>query len=407
MNQAIRKLIPRGIFLFFQPFYHQFLAWFAAFVYRFPSQQLTIIGVTGTNGKSTTVELLAEIMEEAGYPVASASSIRFRIADKEKSNDTKMTMPGRFFLQKFLWLAARQGITYVVLEVTSEGIKQFRHAHIKFDVAVITNITPEHIESHGSFSAYREAKAKLFRITPVHILNKDDADTFAFLSVIPAEKRISYSLKDFPKDIHLRLPGDFNRANALAALTAAEAIGIPVEVSKRVLERIDYIPGRLEVIQTRPFGVVVDYAHTPDALEKVYKELSAPRLICVLGSAGGGRDKWKRPEMGKIAARYCARVILTNEDPYDENPVEILKQVSMGFSQNPTHSPKTMQYKLILDRRHAISEAFEQAQKGDVVIITGKGCEQWMAGAKGGKTPWDDREVAREELQKLNSVKEK
>ena len=268
--QRVRTLLPQRVFVFLQPFYHRFLAWLAVFWYRTPSRQFTVIGVTGTNGKSTTVELLAEIIEEAGYHVASASSIRFRIADHEKSNDTKMTMPGRFFLQKFLRLAVRQGITHVVLEVTSEGIKQFRHAHIKFDVAVITNITPEHIESHGSFEAYREAKAELFRIAPVHVLNKDDANTFVFLSAIPAQKRFIYSTKDFPKDIHLRLPGDFNRANALAALTAASAIGIPVEVSKRALERIDYIPGRLEVVQARPFGVVGDYAHTPHPPPKKY-----------------------------------------------------------------------------------------------------------------------------------------
>lgn len=401
---SIKQFIPQRIFLFFQPAYHRFLAWFAAFVYRNPSRHLMVIGVTGTNGKSTTVELLAEIIEEAGYHVASASSIRFRIADHEKSNDTKMTMPGGFFLQKFLRLAVRQGITHVVLEVTSEGIKQFRHAHIKFNVAVITNITPEHIESHGSFSAYRNAKAELFRITPVHVLNKDDADTFVFLSTIPAEKRIAYSIKDFPIDIHLRLPGDFNRANALAALTAAEAIGIPIEVSKRALERIDYIPGRLEVVQARPFGVVVDYAHTPDALEKVYKELSAPRLICVLGSAGGGRDKWKRPELGKIAARYCNAIIITNEDPYDEAPEDIMHDVERGFFAGDVTK---VHYEKISDRREAIHEALRRAEKNDVVIITGKGCEQWIAGPKGRRMPWDDREVVREELQKLNSEKEK
>ena len=405
--QVARTLVPPRVFAFFQPFYHRFLAWLSAFVYRFPSRQLTVIGVTATNGKSTTVEFLAEIMEEAGYRVASASSIRFRIADHEKPNTTKMTMPGRFFLQKFLRLAVRDWVMHVVLEVTSEGIRQFRHKYIKFDIAVITNITPEHIESHGSFEAYRAAKAELFRASPTHILNEDDKETYAYLSQIHAEKRLSYSLQKFPKDVHLRLPGDFNRANAMAAITTAETIGIPVEVAKRALERIDYIPGRLEVVQAKPFGVVVDYAHTPDALEKVYKELSAPHLICVLGSAGGGRDKWKRPEMGRIAARYCASIILTNEDPYDENPVEILKQVSTGFSQSSTYSPKTTHYKLILDRRQAIGEAFGQAQKDDVVIITGKGCEQWMAGPNGEKMPWDDREVAREELRKLNQKKER
>lgn len=354
-----------------------------------------VIGVTGTNGKSTTVELLAEIIEEAGYRVASASSIRFRIADREKSNDLKMTMPGRFFLQKFLRQAVADGCTHAVLEVTSEGIKQFRHVHIKFDVAVITNITPEHIESHGSFEAYRKAKAELFRLAPVHVLNEDDFETYAFLSRLPAKKRFSYKLKYFPKNIHLRLPGDFNRANALAALTAAEAISIPIEVSKRALERIDYIPGRLEVMQTRPFGVVVDYAHTPDALEKVYKELSTPRLICVLGSAGGGRDTWKRPEMGRIAAQYCSEVILTNEDPYDEHPEKILDEIFSGCSKIPN-------IRKIVDRREAIRTALQLAEKNEVVVITGKGCEQWIMGPKGEKIPWDDREVAKEEIKKLN-----
>lgn len=394
---AVKQLIPKSVFLFLQPFYHRFLSWFASFWYGNPSKKMTVIGVTGTNGKSTTVELLAEILEEAGFRVASASSIRFRIADHEKPNDTKMTMPGRFFLQKFLRLAARQGITHVVLEVTSEGIKQFRHAHIKFDVAVITNITPEHIESHGSFSAYREAKAELFRVAPVHVLNKDDADTFAFLSKIPAQKRFTYSLGNFPKEIHLRLPGNFNRQNALAALMAAEAIGISTEVSKRALERVDYIPGRLEVVQTRPFGVVVDYAHTPDALEKVYKELSAPRLICVLGSAGGGRDKWKRPEMGRIAAKYCDVVILTNEDPYDENPEDIIREIEQGLLEK---GKNRIEYVKVLDRREAIHEALRRAEKKDVVIITGKGCEQWIMGPNGSRVLWDDREVAKEELAK-------
>ena len=198
----------------------------------------------------------------------------------------------------------------------------------------------------------------------------------------------------------MRLPGDFNRQNALAALIAAEAIGISTEVSKRALERIDYIPGRLEVVQARPFGVVVDYAHTPDALEKVYKELSAPRLICVLGSAGGGRDKWKRPEMGRIAAEYCDVIILTNEDPYDENPEDIIREVEQGLFKA---GKERLDYTKVLDRREAIGEALRRAEKKDVVIITGKGCEQWMMGPKGKKLPWDDRVVAREELKNLSN----
>lgn len=400
MLQTLRQIIPRRVFMFLQPLYHRALAFFAAVVYRFPSRQLTIIGVTGTNGKSTTVELLAEILEEAGYRVASLSSIRFRIAEREKENNLKMTMPGRFFLQKFLRQAVSAGCTHAVLEVTSEGIKQFRHAHIKFDVAVITNITPEHIKSHGSFEAYRAAKAELFRGAPVHVLNKDDTQTYAYLLRIPAQKRYEYHIDEFPHDLRFHLPGVFNRENALAALTAASAIGIPYESAKRALERMDYVPGRLEVLQEKPFGIVVDYAHTPDALEKVYADLSAKRLICVLGSAGGGRDTWKRPEMGHIAAEYCSVVILTNEDPYDEPPEDIMCDIEKGLFGG---AKDQLDYRKITDRRLAIREALSLAKKDDVVIITGKGCEQWIMGPQGSKIAWDDREVVREELYVRNS----
>ena len=411
MFQFVKTLIPRGAFLFFQPLYHRFLALLAAILYRFPSRKLTVIGVTGTNGKSTTVELLAEIIEEAGYRVASTSSIRFRIADREHPNDLKMTMPGRFFMQKFLRNAVTNGCTHAVLEVTSEGIKQFRHRYIKFDVAVITNITPEHIESHGSFEKYRAAKAELFKRAPIHVLNEDDPNTYALFSRMPAQRRASYKLKEYPRGFHLHLPGDFNRANALAALTAAQVIGISYETAKRAVERIDYIPGRLEVLQEEPFGVIVDYAHTPDALEKVYKELSAPRFICVLGSAGGGRDAWKRPEMGKVAAEHCDYIILTNEDPYDENPEKILEEIEKGIRLNSKFPARHASQgeagrqipnsKKILDRREAIRAALEYAKKDDVVVITGKGCEQWIMGPNGVKIPWDDREVVREEIKNL------
>lgn len=401
MLSIIRRIIPQFLFTFFQPPYHRFLSWLAAVLYRYPSHHLTVIGVTGTNGKSTTVELLAEIIDEAGYQVASISSIRFRVGDREKWNDKKMTMPGRFFIQKFLRRAVRAGVTHAVLEVTSEGIKQFRHRHIAFDMAVITNVTPEHIESHGSFEAYRAAKAELFKAAPLHVLNEDDTETYTYLSRLPAKKRFTYSLADFPEDLTIRLPGDFNRENALAALTAALALGIGHEAVKRALERIDYIPGRLEVVQAHPFGVIVDYAHTPDALEKVYKTLSAPRLICVLGSAGGGRDKWKRKELGRIAAKYCDNIILTNEDPYDEPPADIIRDVEQGVlsATSGVSAKNRVAFQKVLDRREAIRTALMRAKRNDVVVITGKGCESWIMGPAGTKIPWDDREVAREELQ--------
>lgn len=394
MEKIIRfakKFIPKSIFRFFQPIYHWLLAYFAALLYGFPSKKLKVIGVTGTNGKSTVVAMISAILEEAGKSVASVSSLRFRVNDNEWKNTLKMTMPGRFKLQKFLRDAVLSGCKYAVIEVTSEGIKQFRNKGINFFMAVLTNVTPEHIESHGSFEKYRTEKAKLFYASKIHVLNKDDYN-FEFFKKISAQKKVFYSKNDLPSDLNLKLIGEFNKENAAAAYAAARELGISEETIKSALEKIEGVPGRLEFVQKEPFIVVVDYAHTPDALKKVYQTLRNGRggLICVLGAAGGGRDKWKRPEMGKIAREFCDKVILTNEDPYDEPPEKILDDIGEG--------------RKILDRREAIREALKSAKPGDTVIITGKGAEPWIMGPNGQKIPWDDRNVVKEELSHLSKI---
>lgn len=307
-----------------------------------------------------------------------------------------MTMPGRFKVQKFLREAVRAGCTHAILEVTSEGIKQFRHSGINFHMAVLTNVTPEHIESHGGFEKYRAAKAELFRRAKIHVLNKED-ENFEYFNVIPAEKKIIYTKESLPRNIRLKLPGDFNLSNAAAVYVAAREFDVSEEKIKEVLEKTEFIDGRLEFVVREPFSVVVDYAHTPDALQKVYETLSTQdsRLICVLGAAGGGRDKWKRREFGKIAAKHCGEIILTNEDPYDEDPGQILSEIESGVSNFKFPISK------ILDRKDAIREALKLAKSGDTVIITGKGAEPWLMGPNGTKIPWDDREVVREELRNL------
>ncbi len=373
MKELIKRFIPK----FLLDFYHYSLALIGALLYGFPSKKLTIIGVTGTSGKSTVVEMLDAILEEAGSKTASLSSIKFKIGNKERENKLKMTMPGRFKIQKFLKQALKADCKYVVLEVTSEGIKQFRHKFIDFQVAVFTNLSPEHIESHGSFERYRAAKLELFKQAKVHVINSDDENAEWFLD-IPAEKKITYSLKE---PINLNLLGKFNQYNALAAIKTAEYLGIDMEISKKALDKIKIIPGRMEIVNRNPL-VIVDYAHTPEALKKVYETLKGKRLICVLGSCGGGRDKWKRPVMGKIAEQYCDQVIITNEDPYDENPLEIINQVAGPRSQK------------ILDRKEAIRKALSLVNPDDAVVITGKGCEPWMCVAKGEKIAWDDRQIA-------------
>ncbi len=418
MKEILKKFIPS----FLLSWYHFLLAFLGAFLYRFPARKMKVIGVTGTNGKSTVVNLTTKILEEAGYKVASLSSIRFKIADIEWSNTLKMTMPGRLKLQKFLRQALNRNCQYVILEVTSEGIKQHRHSFIDFDIAVFTNLTPEHIEAHGSFENYQKAKGKLFLATKgIHIINLDDKNAAYFLKS-PSEEKYGYNLKIFNRfptsnlqtisakniqglgngikfsvgstEFNLKLLGEFNISNALAAISVGLSQGISLEICKRVLEKVEGIPGRMEEVISEPFKVFVDYAFTPNALEKVYQTLKPKnrKMICVLGSCGGGRDKWKRPLLGKIAAEYCDKTIVTNEDPYDENPIEIIEQVAKGANGKAEK---------ILDRKEAIRKSLKSARKGDIIVITGKGCEPWICVAKGKKIPWDDRKVVKEEFAKF------
>lgn len=431
-----KKIVPQWLFTRLQPLYHCFLAWLAAQWYRHPSRAMLVIGVTGTNGKSTVVEMIHHIFTKADIATASISSLRARINEKEERNESGMTMPGRCALQRFLAKAKAAGCRAAIIEVTSEGIAQHRHRGIDFDIAAFTNLAPEHIERHGSFEAYRDAKAELFSslagsfrkdadIKKTIVANGDDAcaeyflrfaadqcivyqlasskhqgkhEKHALCSMLHATSQHdgSFSLEDV--SIHINLPGEFNVINALCAAAVARSHGISHEIIKKAIEEIKTIPGRMEYVQKNPFAAVVDYAHTPDALEKVYQTLKPPndnKLICVLGAAGGGRDTWKRPELGRIASLYCNEIILTNEDPYDENPKEILHQIAQGLT------PRFSRYSFVLNRREAIERALHAAKGGDVIIITGKGAEPWMHGEEGKKIRWDDREVAREALDKL------
>ena len=412
MKEIIKKFIPS----FLLGWYHWGLAFLGACLYRFPSRKLIVIGVTGTNGKTTVVNLITEILEEAGFSakggsvsggkVASLSGIKFKIGEKERPNVLKMTMPGRFKIQRFLRQAVKAGCKFAILEVTSEGIKQHRHRFINFDTAVFTNLSQEHIEAHKGFENYRSAKGKLFSAAKnIHILNIDDKNADYFLQ-FPAKKKYGYSMTggrtsigpieggSASVNLNLKLIGEFNKYNALAAIGVGLSQGIDLDVCQRAVEKVEGVPGRMELVIREPFKVFVDYAFTPDALEKVYQALKPQnaKMICVLGACGGGRDKWKRPVLGEIAARYCDEVIVTNEDPYDENPQEIIDQVAAGA--------KGIARK-IFDRREAIGESLKMARSGDVVVITGKGCEPWIVEARGKKISWDDRKVVKEEFQKM------
>jgi len=399
MKDFLKKILPN----FILSFYHFILPFLGALIYGFPSKKLILIGVTGTNGKTTTTEMIREIFEKAGKKIALLNSVRFKIGDKEEINKLRMTMPGRFFIQRFLKRAVKEGCEFAILEVTSEGIKQHRHRFLNFKVAVFTNLAPEHIEAHGSFEKYREAKEKFFQATKeIHVINVEDENSDYFLK-FPAKRKITYGLKkgDINLEntkIKLKIPGRFNIYNALAAISVAISQGIDKDFAIKVLEDFKGVSGRMEEVVSKPFRVIVDYAFTPNALEKVYQtlrtsnfQLPNSKLICVLGACGGGRDKWKRPVLGQLAAKYCDEVIVTNEDPYDEDPWQIIEEVAVGTKGKA---------RKILDRREAIRTALKLAKEGDIVIITGKGCEPSIC-VKGKKIPWDDRKVVKEEFEKI------
>ncbi len=388
-----------------QPIYHWCLSMLGAVIYRFPSKSMRIIAITGTKGKSTTVFMISKIFEEQGELVAAIGSLGFKVKDRTWPNALKMTLPGRLKLQKFLYRAKKAGCKYVVLEATSEGIAQNRLAGINVDCAVFTNPHREHLESHGSFENYLAAKQKLFLKTKSRqILNIDDPNFEEFANY-PTRTKITFgerwgmitseNLRTKSEKLNLKLLGDFNEYNALAALSVAYAYNLDMDKAVVSLNSIESIPGRMEVIHSeKGFDVIVDYAHTPDSLEAVYKNLKprAKKLICVFGAAGGGRDKWKRPEFGKIAAEYCDRIILTNEDPFDEKPEEILNHIEKGIPERGVPHEK------ILGRREAIKQALTSAESGDIVIITGKGSETSIAVAGGRKIPWSDKAVVEELL---------
>ena len=431
IKSLIKKVIPKDIWNSL----HWLVSLAGAVKNGFPSRDLIVIGVTGTNGKSTVVQILHEIFTEFGLNTASASTICFRIKDKFEVNKLKMTMPGRFALQDFLRQAANSGCQYAILEVTSEGLKQNRAAFINFDCAVITNVRPEHIESHGSFEKYRSAKAILFKILgsakrksqikKISVVNLDDPSVMHY-SRYSADEKVGYGLLEENKRVDVRrffipqnikfsadgadfelegakyhspLLGDFNLYNVLAAIAVARAFEIPPQTIAKSVKDFRGAPGRLEILQKNPFLVCIDYAHTPDALECVYRVARAfwvkngGRLVGVLGAAGGGRDKWKRLQMGSIAEKFCDEIILTDEDPYEEDPEKILNDIAGGISRK--------KYKKILDRRLAIREALNMAVVGDVVLITGKGAEKTMM-TKFGAMDWDERAIVLEEISRLS-----
>ena len=422
----IKRAIPRPLLAIIRPPYHHALAYFGAQLYKHPTKDLFVIAVTGTKGKSTVTELITAILEADGKQVASLSTIQFRIGEKVRRNLFKMTTPGRFFVQRFLREAVDSGCTHAVIELTSEGAKQFRHRYLNLNAVVFTNLTPEHIESHGSFESYKNAKLSIVRELAEStkqprylVVNVDDEHGADFLA-FKVEEKHPYSLSDLKlhtlhkdgvglvmrdgeEEVTIRVPlvGLFNVYNVLAAVTLTRAMGIDIKTIERALRSLPPIKGRVEHFESpreasKHITAVVDYAHTPDSLRQFYEAFPNVYKIGILGNTGGGRDTWKRPEMGTIAAHYCDRIILTNEDPYGEDPRVIVEAMAKGIEDKA-------KLDIIMDRRLAIHTAIEECPDGGYVLISGKGTDPYIMGPHGSREKWSDAEVVKEELAALTA----
>ncbi len=443
----------------------------------FPGKAIRVIGVTGTDGKTTTVHLIAAALSSAGYTVGALSTIHVQVGTRVETNTSKLTTPGPWRLARLLAHMVRAGCHYAVLECSSHRLDQGGLWGAPFDVAVITNVSREHFDYHANFEEYVAAKRRLFRglrhrskvlpfrrgidqggrVPTVAVVNLDDPRVVGFLSE-PAEQKYGFTLQTgeqgvalleaqsvadqeliavsayarvedhersrtagslrFPLQqcivragaheavLRLRLPGEANLSNALAAVAVGVSQGIELARITRELSEVTRIPGRMDVVENgQPFTVIIDYAVTPAAFEALYKEVQSSkskvqgsRIIHVFGAAGE-RDCGKRPLLGEIAGKNADLVILADEDPYGEDPEQILDDLERGMSKSDlVHQGRTLTR--IRDRRLAIREAFSQARPGDIVLVTGKGAEETIAvGSR--RIPWNDRRVIEEELAAL------
>lgn len=432
MINNLRKIFPDTHPL--RLLYHKILAFFAAIFYGFPANKMTVIAVTGTNGKTTTVNLINNILTEAGHKVGMSSSINYQVGDEKWGNISKISTAGPFQMQKLLKKMAKADCEYVVLEVTSHALVQSRVWGVAIDVAVITNITPEHIDYHGSFENYLNAKGMLFKslvrskrkfdVPKISILNIDD-EHYDYFEGFVADRKVSYGFKnatvsaaitskkpegtDFvlrvpnnSAEIKLRLPGDFNVYNAMAAAAACLSLKVPMEAIKAGLDQSQTVPGRFENVDAgQDFSIIVDYAHTPEALEsllEMYSNLTPGRLFAVFGATGGGRDKSKRPVMGQVAEKFSDYIVVTDDDPYSEDEWQIAEQISEGISRQQGD-----RFWMVPDRKQAINLALSLAEKDDTVVVAGKGCEEIMK-VRGTTIPWSDKAVIRELLNASKTV---
>ncbi|MBP9751110.1 MAG: UDP-N-acetylmuramoyl-L-alanyl-D-glutamate--2,6-diaminopimelate ligase [Candidatus Peribacteraceae bacterium] len=399
-----------------------------------PARKLTIVGITGTDGKTTTVGMVTHILNQLDVPAGSLSTASFSVKGKTEPNPTQKTSPSPVLIQRFLKRLVDEGCTHAVLEYSSHGLTQGRTLCTWPTVGAITNLSPEHLDYHGTMAAYTEAKSKLFRMLTaggVKVLNRED-QTWAIYRTIPTARTVTFGL-DKPATpsggedlwvegltatiggseatvvsstgwrapLHLPVAGDFNVKNALTAVGCAIGLGLDPQTAIRALGSFGGVQGRLEQIdEGQAFSVFVDFTVTPASYRTALSSLRArlpagKRLIVVMGSCGD-RMKEKRPEIGRIASELADVVIVTNEDPYGEDPKAIIDEVFAAVDKQKVEAHR------ISDRGEAIAQALTLAAPGDIVLLAGKGSDTTMWTAQG-QVPWNEREIAREMLKELET----
>ena len=420
--RKVRGALPSGAVKLLEEGYRRGRVHVVSAKYGYPARGLRVLAVTGTNGKTTTANYLNEILKAAGFKTAMFTTAVIEIGDERKLNDLNATVASTERMQEFFRDAKKASVDFVVLEITSHALQQHKLTTVPIEAAIMTNLTQDHLDYHGTMEAYAAAKGKLFAGKPRYIILNRDDQWFDFFNQYEAgEQKITYGAgKDAECritdvtlykrgseakleidhqtviDLATALPGKFNVYNMTAAAATAYLVHVKLEDIIEGVANLDEVPGRFERIEADvPYEIVVDYAHTPDALEQLLdaaKSLTKNRVILVFG-ATGDRDKTKRPIMGAIAAKYADRIFVTDEESYNEDPSEIRRMVIDGIAEAGGNS-KTEE---IADRRGAIEKAVSIARKGDTILVTGMGHEQYRI-VNGERLPWNDGDVIREIL---------
>ncbi len=418
--RTVRRVLPVGAVRGLEEIYRRGRVHIVSARYGYPARNLRVIAVTGTNGKTTTVNYINEILKEAGHTTAMFSTAVIEVAGERRVNDLNATVATTERMQQFFRDAKRAKVDYVVLEITSHALQQHKLSTVPIEVAVMTNLTQDHLDYHHTMEKYAEAKGMLFAKKPRFIvLNRDDEWFDFFNNYQASSQKITYGQHDEAEarisrfklykkgseatiiidhqtklELATALPGEFNVYNMTAAAAATYVLGVKLRDIVEGVANLEGVPGRFErVVDGKNFDVVVDYAHTPDALEKLLtaaRSITKNRVILVFG-ATGDRDKGKRPIMGEIAARYADRVVLTDDESYNEDPQAIRDQVRAGLEK----AGGKVRMNEVGDRREAIAKALSIAMKGDMILITGMGHEQYRI-VNGQRLPWNDGDVVRE-----------